>query len=120
MKKTILYILQFETGIKVGITNDFQRRLKEQYLNPWCQSITKSVCFPDLSFPIEVEKKLKQYYRDKTNDGSTEFFTKVSMWDIIRKTREVGYETEKEIYSIKGKPVPKRNTRYIKLKVDGE
>lgn len=81
MTKKGLYIIEFDNGIKFGITSNIDRR-KIAYLSPWDREIKQSKFF-SCDKPEEIESELKRHFKNKTKKGSTEFVYGVSFEDIV-------------------------------------
>jgi len=77
-----LYIVEFENGIKIGISNNVHERL-ESYKKPWCRPIVNSFIV-ECQCPIQLELRIKkQFKKSITYNESTEFITGVTV-DIIK------------------------------------
>lgn len=68
-----LYVIEFEKGIKIGVSKALQERL-QVYKAPWCQSI-KNLRLYKHSNPTLLEKFLKNYFVRNAGEKvrSTEF-----------------------------------------------
>ena len=93
MKKTVLYVLQFDTGIKIGITNNLKHRLTS-YDRPLCKPIRFGVVYPDFSNPKLVEKEVKSNLRSHCKSNSPEYFQDIKFKEVLRNIREVAKSNE--------------------------
>lgn len=82
-----LYIVEFEYGIKIGITKDYRERLKIYGL-PWCQPI-KSCYFLRCFNPGQVESdSLKALSKYISSRGSREYVSGVSIEHVKKVVTE--------------------------------
>lgn len=79
-----LYVIEFERGIKIGISNKLRERIKT-YEHPWCQVIRNIRCYKHPN-PRVLETFLKKtLVRPSGEDiGSTEFIVGNSFDYIIK------------------------------------
>lgn len=79
------YLLQFDTGIKFGISTNITRRMIE-YRKPWCKPIVKSLyTYLDIKLAKNIEESLKRdFYLHDISDGSTEFLANKSLPELIK------------------------------------
>lgn len=77
-----IYIIQFDTGIKIGVSKNFKQRFTEQYLKPWCKPIIKYQMIHSYKAKY-IEKAIKTYYKNFTVKGSNEFFFGITFDDVI-------------------------------------
>jgi len=72
-----IYIVQFENGIKFGISNDMQNRVLT-YKQPWCRP-TKEIIGLECQYPKLVEQKVIEYFSDFAINPSREFLINVDL-----------------------------------------
>lgn len=108
-----LYVIQFERGIKVGITQRLKERLGT-YRKPWCQEIKAIQCYKHPN-PVDLESFLKKnFVRDAGRPlSSSEFIVGNSFEYVIQFIERNGFYTDpanRTKYREKSKitPVPTR------------
>ena len=77
-----LYAIEFEEGIKIGISEDIRERIKV-YGSPWCHTI-KSVWAVESEYPRALERYLMVRYAKSIVRNSTEFITGVNIVPLIK------------------------------------
>lgn len=88
-----VYFIEFEQGVKIGLTTNLHRRIKE-YRKPWHQTI-KNIWFLETIHYKIIEKNLKELYQMFSN-GSIEFF------DLSVKDRVIlSMNYQQSLYTIK-------------------
>ena len=76
-----LYIIEFDCGVKIGISDDLRSRLKI-YKTPWCRPI-RQIIYLECQYPRSVESKIKQYFKKHIPlKSSSEFIIGVSAQEI--------------------------------------
>lgn len=68
-----LYFIEFDDGIKIGISNNIFSRLAI-YLFPWCKTI-RSVHVFECQNGRSIEQRYKERFKMNTLSNSTEFIT---------------------------------------------
>lgn len=76
-----LYVLKFNSGIKIGISRNLKSRL-DSYKHPWCRLVIDSF-YVKTKASVKLEGLLKTKFREFAKDGSTEFFYGVLLYDEI-------------------------------------
>lgn len=78
----VLYAIQFDNGIKIGRSADFQNRLWT-YSYPWCRPIIRHVTY-NCNHTYKGEANLKKALKDFTVKYSQEFVTELSFEAVSR------------------------------------
>ena len=82
-KITGVYIIEFDKGIKIGMSNNCVERLKSYEL-PWVRDI-KQAEFVNCQFPLLVENRVKQELRSYiVSQKSSEFLTNLK-FETVKK-----------------------------------
>lgn len=83
MRKKIkgLYLVEFEHGIKFGISSDIETRLKH-YKNPWDRKVL-NVYIYEHAYNKQIERRLRDEFRSNLKGPSIEFVAGVSIEDVI-------------------------------------
>lgn len=77
-----LYLVEFDNGIKIGISSKLRGRL-EEYKHPWCRDIKRVKCFKTKQSRA-LEKLLKKTFkRYIAHKNSTEYIINCSMENIL-------------------------------------
>lgn len=78
-----VYLIKFENGLKIGMSNDIIQRL-EMYKSPWMKKILK-IWYVECQNPKIVETKIKEDYKKFIKSPkSSEFLTDIHEEEIIR------------------------------------
>ena len=111
-----IYLIEFESGVKIGITNGFPRRFI-QYNQPWVQPIY-NIWFLKTEKMQEIEKTIKeQYWIWRVDNNSPEYFEKIERDELINSINYLARKSDEEknelelIYSTEDK-----NKYKIKIK----
>lgn len=107
-----LYVIQFERGIKVGITQRLKERLS-YYRKPWCQEIKAIQCYKHPN-PADLESFLKKNFVREAGRplSSSEFIVGNSFEYLIRFIERNGFytgSTNRPQYIEKMKIIPKES-----------
>lgn len=92
-----LYIIQFETGIKIGVSRNLKSRLSF-YKAPWTQQMKEIICY-QCPNPTRLEHMLKKYFKQYTTENSTEYFVGLPMEILIK------FLEERQLYKSTEYPV---------------
>lgn len=80
-KKAYLYLIKFEHGCKIGMTIDWEQRMRE-YNKPWCHKILAIQRWSGFAFLKQAESSINNMFKKYTKEGSTEFFHGVH-FDVV-------------------------------------
>lgn len=96
----VVYVIEFENGIKVGWARELNSRLND-YIYPWTVPI-KSVHYVQTPFPQYVESKIKARLRHKFNHSwSTEFIAGGNLEEVLNELRRVMHHRPQHIQGSK-------------------
>lgn len=76
------YVLEFDNGIKVGVSDNFDERLKT-YRSPWIRDIISSY-FLETGDCYHIERQMTKFFKKNiTTNHSYEFISGVNVQDVI-------------------------------------
>lgn len=81
-RKSGLYIIEFDNGIKFGISKNIHSRFYSQYNKPWVREFKQVKVFAH-NKPEQIELQLKRYFKHSIKEGSSEFLYNISFDEVI-------------------------------------
>lgn len=80
LQKDYFYLIEFENGIKFGVTDNFKVRLRS-YSSPWCKKIMSKVSIKIL-YATDMETVFKKRYKNFIKNNSTEYIQGLRIEDV--------------------------------------
>lgn len=91
-----IYAIEFNDGIKIGISNDIETRLIT-YQSSWCKDI-KTIHYIECNFPRVIERQVCDHFIKSKIKGSTEYIRGCELKQVLDFMVSLSNEPCKEYY----------------------